>query len=61
VDADDLFVARAMADEGRTLKRIRPRARGAANRINKRQSHVTIIVSDGAAETPPVAAGEAAG
>jgi len=58
VDADDLFVARAVADEGRVLKRIRPRARGAANRINKRQSHVTIVVSDGVVETAPAAAGE---
>lgn len=59
VDADDLFVARAVADEGRVLKRIRPRARGAANRINKRQSHVTIVVSDGVVEAAPVAAAEA--
>ncbi|MBT4096043.1 MAG: 50S ribosomal protein L22 [Gemmatimonadetes bacterium] len=49
-DADELFVSRIFADEGRTLKRLRPRARGSANRINKRQSHVTIIVSDGRAE-----------
>lgn len=47
VDAEELFVHRVHADEGRTLKRLRPRARGAANRIMKRQSHVTIIVSDG--------------
>jgi len=57
VDADDLFVARAVADEGRVLKRIRPRARGAANRINKRQSHVTIIVSDGIAAESAVSDG----
>lgn len=50
VDVEDLFVSRIQADEGRTLKRLRPRARGTANRINKRQSHVTIIVSDGRAE-----------
>lgn len=50
VDVEDLFVSRIQADEGRTLKRLRPRARGTANRINKRQSHVTIIVSDGRTE-----------
>jgi len=59
VDADDLFVKLAFADEGRDQKRIRPRARGAANRIRKRQSHVTIVVSDGVEELaapPPTAA-----
>ena len=59
VDADELFVKLAYADEGRDQKRIRPRARGAANRIRKRQSHVTIIVSDGVedlAALPPTAA-----
>ena len=46
VDAETLFVRRIFADEGRDLKRVRPRARGASDRIKKRQSHVTIIVSD---------------
>ncbi|MBT6148553.1 MAG: 50S ribosomal protein L22 [Gemmatimonadetes bacterium] len=55
VDADELFVSRIFADEGRTLKRLRPRARGTANRIMKRQSHVTIIVSDGRTDEAPVA------
>lgn len=55
VDADELFVSRVFADEGRTLKRLRPRARGTANRINKRQSHVTIIVSDGRPDEATVA------
>ncbi len=55
VDVEDLFVHRITADEGRTLKRLRPRARGAANRIMKRQSHVTIIVSDGRADEAEVA------
>lgn len=50
VDAEELFVSHIHADEGRTLKRLRPRARGSANRILKRQSHVTIIVSDGRPE-----------
>jgi large subunit ribosomal protein L22 len=46
LDAEDLVVAEAFADEGPTLKRYRPRARGRATRINKRTSHITIVVSD---------------
>ena len=46
VDADDLFVTRVYADEGRDLKRIRPRARGSADRIRKRHCHLTVVVSD---------------
>ena len=44
-DAQDLYVSACFADEGATLKRWRPRARGRATRIRKRTSHVTIIVS----------------
>jgi large subunit ribosomal protein L22 len=46
LDADELFVAEAYADEGPTLKRYRPRARGRATRIDKRTSHITIVLSD---------------
>ena len=46
LDALDLVVAEAFADEGPTLKRFRPRARGRATRINKRTSHITIVVAD---------------
>ncbi len=46
LDADELFISEAFADEGPTLKRFRPRARGRATRINKRTSHITIVVSD---------------
>jgi large subunit ribosomal protein L22 len=46
LDIDDLVVAEAYADEGPTLKRYRPRARGRATRIRKRTSHITIVVSD---------------
>ncbi len=46
LDADDLYVAEAFADEGPTLKRFRPRARGRATRIRKRTSHITIVVAD---------------
>jgi large subunit ribosomal protein L22 len=42
---DELFVLRAYADEGPTLKRGRPRARGRYGRIKKRTSHITIVVS----------------
>jgi large subunit ribosomal protein L22 len=41
---DDLFVAEAFADQGPTLKRIRPMDRGKAYRIRKRTSHVTVIL-----------------
>ena len=46
LDSEDLVIAEAFADEGPTLKRYRPRARGRASRINKRTSHITIVVSD---------------
>lgn len=46
MDPDSLIVEKAYVDEGMTLKRFRPRARGHADRINKRTSHITIIVSD---------------
>ncbi len=47
VDAEDLIVSRIFADEGRDLKRMRPRARGASDRIKKRHSHLTVFVDDG--------------
>ena len=43
--ADDLYVKLAYVDEGPTLKRIMPRAKGSASRINKRMSHITIVVA----------------
>ena len=42
--ADDLFISQAFVDEGVTLRRIRPRAKGSASRINKRGSHITVVV-----------------
>ncbi len=45
IPADELKVAVAFADEGPTIKRWRPRARGRATRIRKRTCHVTIIVA----------------
>ncbi|MEW6752210.1 MAG: 50S ribosomal protein L22 [Candidatus Latescibacterota bacterium] len=47
VDPDELVVRAIYADEARDLKRIRPRARGSADRIKKRHSHLTVVVSDG--------------
>lgn len=46
VDIDELRVSTIFVDEGSTLKRIRPRAKGRANRILKRSSHITVTVSD---------------
>jgi large subunit ribosomal protein L22 len=52
LDAEELFISEAYADEGPTLRRFRPRARGRATRIDKRTSHITIVLSeDGAVET----------
>ncbi|GLZ04132.1 50S ribosomal protein L22 [Actinomadura sp. NBRC 104412] len=42
--ADTLVVSRAYVDEGPTLKRFRPRAQGRAYRINKRTSHITVVL-----------------
>ena len=44
IKSDDLVVATTFVDEGPTLKRIQPRAMGRAFRINKRTSHITVIV-----------------
>lgn len=42
----DLVVSEAFANEGPTLKRFRPRAKGSASSINKRTSHITVVLSD---------------
>ena len=42
--AEDLVVSQAFVDEGVTLRRIRPRAKGSASRIYKRASHITVVV-----------------
>ena len=44
MDKDNLFVAKAYADQGPTLKRVMPRAQGRAFRILKRTSHITIVL-----------------
>lgn len=46
LSADNLVVSEAYANEGPTLKRIRPRAQGRAFRIRKRTSHITLVVSE---------------
>jgi large subunit ribosomal protein L22 len=45
IPEDELYVAHAFADEGPTLKRWRPRARGRGTRIRKRTTHLTIVVA----------------
>jgi large subunit ribosomal protein L22 len=45
LDPDELYVSACFADEGTTMKRWRPRARGRATRIRKRTCHITVIVS----------------
>ncbi len=45
-DERTLVVAAAYVDEGPTMKRIRPRAQGRAYRINKRTSHITVVVAE---------------
>lgn len=46
MNIDTLIVKEAYANEGPTLKRFRPRAQGRASAINKRTSHITIVVGD---------------
>ena len=45
-DASELWVGEALVDEGRTMKRFRPRAQGRGFRILKRSSHISVAVSD---------------
>ncbi len=46
MNVDDLVVSKIYCDEGPTLKRYRPRARGMASRINKRTSHITVVLTE---------------
>ena len=45
-DIDELYVAAVMVDEGSTMKRMSPRAKGRGNRILKRTSHITVVVDE---------------
>ena len=46
IDVDALYIKRIYADDGPTMKRWRPRALGRATRINKRTSHLTVILDE---------------
>ena len=46
-DEDALYITEAFVDEGPTMKRFRPRAQGRAYRIDKRTSHITVVVGEG--------------
>ena len=46
IDVDTLYVKKIYIDGGPTLKRIRPRAMGRANRILKRTSHITVVLDE---------------
>ena len=61
-DVDELSIVRIQVDEGRTMKRIRPRAKGRADRIMKRSCHITLTLADeaGLAGAPAPAAGDQA-
>ncbi len=45
-DIDDLCISKIHVDEGMTMKRLRPRAKGRADRILKRTCHITLLVAD---------------
>ena len=49
--AGEVTLVEVYADEGTTIKRFRPRARGRATRIRKRTCHITIVIADGREET----------
>ena len=46
MNPDNLFIEECYADKGPTMKRIRPRAQGRAYRIEKRTSHITIVLNE---------------
>jgi large subunit ribosomal protein L22 len=50
LDAEDLTVRKAYVDGGMSIPRIKPRARGRADRIKKRTCHVTVVLSDDTGE-----------
>ena len=45
-DIDELYVSAVMVDDGPTMKRMSPRAKGRGNRILKRTSHITVVVDE---------------
>ena len=46
MNAENLYVAECYANKGPTMKRVRPRAQGRAYRIEKRMSHITIVLNE---------------
>ena len=46
MEPNNLVISEVFVDEGVTLKRFRPRAQGRASRINKRTSHITLVVTE---------------
>lgn len=46
LEPNNLVISKVFVDEGATLKRFRPRAMGRASKINKRTSHITVVVSE---------------
>ncbi|MDV6377357.1 50S ribosomal protein L22 [Sporosarcina sp. GW1-11] len=46
MNTENLYVSEVFVDEGPTMKRFRPRAQGRASAINKRTSHITLVVSE---------------
>jgi large subunit ribosomal protein L22 len=55
----DLYVSQAFVDQGVTLRRIRPRARGGWGRILKRSSHITVVVEPRPEPAAPASRGQA--
>ena len=49
LDVDDLVIREIYVDQGPTLRRFRPRARGMATKIQKKTSHITVVVAEGVA------------
>jgi large subunit ribosomal protein L22 len=46
MNAENLYIAECFANKGPTMKRVRPRAQGRAYRIEKRMSHITIVLDE---------------
>jgi large subunit ribosomal protein L22 len=46
IDIESLIVKEAVVNDARTLKRFKPRARGSAGAIRKRQSHISIVITE---------------
>ena len=59
LDDQALYIARAFVDEGTTLKRFQPRAQGRAFRINKRTSHITVVLTTPEETSAPAGAKKA--